>query len=568
MKKPFFIVTIIIAFIVSGYVYIRFFLLKTKTDHPILKSQSALDLRPLMINKLDELVKDGSDGLYNLSIKKLEPDIPHSTIDVFNVTLIPDSAVIRKLDSLKKLPDDIFKISFQQLHITNITPTDFLHSQKIDLDTILISNPVIQVYHKNQSYNEEHREKDSTKTLYQKLTQQFKSISIKAIVAENGNFISTDIQKKETKKFNNVSFNINDLVIDSATQYDTSRILFSKEINLSSKNYVSKTSDSLYIFKIDSINVSASKRLMIANNVALLPRGNKQQFEKKLAKVEDRFTIHFPKLVFTNIDWWHLMNNESFTCDIADMYNAEIDDYLNRSLPHSSKITYTDFPSQLLIQIPLKINIKKLNVHNAKVVYEEFAPESEQSGTVYFTAINGIINNITNISSSIKINHKSTASASGLFMKTVPMKGSFMFDLSKKNGTFSADVQIDSMDKTVLNPVTEPLGLVTVKTGTVHNGSAHIEGNNFTATAKVIMLYNDLRLIPLKKDIDKDELKKRPLLSFLANTFVIKKDNPRGNNPPDSAQVNMERGTHGNFFNFVWSTVRKGILKSIGVPQK
>ena len=148
MKRVYFIIGVIVLLIISGYLFIRFSVLKTQTvkaDNT--KAVSVLDLRPAIIAKLKELVKEGSRGLYDLSIERLEPFILQSKLDVYNARLTPDTNILAKLNELRLAPDDVFKISFDSLHIDGIGINDLLHKDKIDIRSIFINNPEIEVFH-------------------------------------------------------------------------------------------------------------------------------------------------------------------------------------------------------------------------------------------------------------------------------------------------------------------------------------------------------------------------------------------------------------------------------------
>jgi len=152
-------------------------------------------------------------------------------------------------------------------------------------------------------------------------------------------------------------------------------------------------------------------------------------------------------------------------------------------------------------------------------------------------------------------------------MHQIPAKCGFQFDLAKyKTGDFSINMQVDTIDKTVLNPFTEPLGLFRVKRGTLQKASAHIEGNDSMAHGKILMLYNDLHITPLKTDGDSN-LKKKSIMSFFANTFFIRNENPSKGEAPRSADIVVKRHNQ-SFFGFVWVIMLKGILETIGVPLK
>jgi hypothetical protein len=82
----------------------------------------------------------------------------------------------------------------------------------------------------------------------------------------------------------------------------------------------------------------------------------------------------------------------------------------------------------------------------------------------------------------------------------------------------------------------------------------------------VKMLYEDLKVALLEKDKGATELDKKSLMSFLAN-FVIKNDNPRGNEDPRIAQVHWERDPNRSLFNLCWKSLFKGIKETVGVKK-
>lgn len=565
-------IIIILALAITAFVFVRYSLLHTKNKTAANKqtATSPIDLRPAIIAKLQSLVKTGSDGLYDLSIQKIEPDILSSTIDVFGAKLIPNIQALKLLDSLKKAPDDIFTISLDSLHISGINADDLLHISDIRLDSIVISKPVITCDHQPKEYNKFQREKEQRKTLYQKLTEQLKSVNIQSIFIRECTYISK--QKNNQKKiFNDVTMQLSNLRIDSSTQFDKQRIFFSKKVTISCNNFITRTPDSLYLFKINSIQINATDHSLVANHVALIPRGSKAEFEKKLHYQDNRFDMLFPKVVAKNIDWWALTNNESFTSDEMELYDASIKDYIDRRLPTSaSDDNIKDFPHQLVMEIPTKINVKKLQLHELNVSYEEFNPDANKSGTVTFNNINGTITNISNMPAVMKTYRHTIAELKGLFMNTVSFTSKFNFDLTKyKTGNFSMQMSIGKLNKDILNPIAEALGLFSIKTGAVTRANTKIEGDNYSSNVKLLMLYNDLHLTPLKKDSDTDtSMHKKTITGFFANLFLIKNGNPTYLGDPRTVQVQVQRNAEQTFFGFIWKSTLTGILETIGLPKK
>jgi hypothetical protein len=271
------IIVFILLLVVAAVVYIR--VQKTTSSKPVAISESPLDITPLLVSKLQQLVKDGSDGLYQLSIEQLKPDITSSQVDIIKAKLVPDSAVLQKLDAAQKAPDDVFTISFDSLHITGVGIIDLLRKKRISIDTIFAYSPFIKIAHTDRPYNAAQRAGDSSLTLYQKLTKQFTSISIRSIIVKEGSFTTTNFsQKEKTTHLKGVAIQVSDIRIDSSTQYNKDRFLFSKTAAFSCKDFLARTADSLYLFKVGSIAVTADKHTLTAKAVALEPRGNKNDF--------------------------------------------------------------------------------------------------------------------------------------------------------------------------------------------------------------------------------------------------------------------------------------------------
>lgn len=572
MKKKFLIIFVIVVILVTAaYLYLHYSILNTPNYKPDKSSsKSILDLRPRLIAKLQQLVKDGSNGLYNLSIQQIEPGVMQSRLKVIKAVLTPDSAVLARLDNLEQASDNVLKISFNALHIDGIGIDDLLSSKNIDLTSVIIDSPVIELYHSKRPYNKEKRARNDSVTLYQSLTKHISRIGCKNIIIHEGTIINHDLsQKNKITRYNNVNIRMNDLLVDSSTQYDKSRFLFTKEADISIQDYLVRTSDSLYFFKCRYVNISAAVQTLSVKDIELIPRGSKQQFQKKLKGRQDMFTVKIPRLTLTGIDWWSLANKDKLIAQQADIYNCFFKDYLDRTMP-PKKFKINNYPHQALMKLKMPVFIKKIKLHNMNLTYEELNPNSGKSGGLYFNDINGQITNFTNIAGEIKKNSVLFFKFKTKFMQKVPAAITFNFNMAKtKTGEFSAHVSAGAMDTSIINSLAEPLGLFNLKKGNVQKVVVDMRGNNFKVNSNFLMLYNDLYIIPLKKDEDnKGGLKKKKFTAFLANFLII-----RNSNPDESGKVRkyayvVPRETHPNFFNQLWKTILAGVIRTIGAAEK
>ncbi|MEO7292635.1 MAG: hypothetical protein ABIW34_06005, partial [Ginsengibacter sp.] len=512
--------------------YLRFGYLKTKDFKPdTSKEKNVIDLRPSIIAKLQQLVKDGSNGLYNLSVEKLDPNLLSSKLDISNASLNIDTAAMHHLDSLHLLPDDIFTFHLSTVHVDGIGIDDLLSKNRIEITGINITDPVINVFHANRTYNADDCKRNDTLSLYQKLKGQMKKISIGKINIENGTFINYDLAKKnKTTKFKDVSVVVNDVLIDSTTEHDRSRFLFTKHATLSTKNYRIPTADNMYFFSAGNISISADQHTVTAMNVELKPRYNRQEFENKLPSKKDMYHFNFKKIILNDVDWMGMINNEKLVCKSAEIAGGSFSDFLDRAKP-SIPVKLKNFPSQILMRMPFKIAVNKLDVHDIDIAYEEHNPLSDQNGIIYFVNVSGTINHISNMPAEIKQHPITDFSGTALFMHQVPMTAKFGFDLSKSaTGKFSVDITMNTLDNTTINKVSEPLGLFTIKTGEIQHAQGHMDGDNFRTNGTITMQYNNLHITPLKKDKEeKGKLKKKSVTSLFANILFVKNENPKDN---------------------------------------
>lgn len=575
MRKLHIVVLVIGAIIIAGYVSLRI-ILKPKdplptavhAEQPIVeKPKSFLDLRPKLIARLQEIVKKGSDGLYNLSIEKIEPDLLKSSVQVLNARLVPDAGALVDLDKEKKAPDDVFEIFSHSLQIDGIGLEDLLTKDVIDLKSILINDPVIKVSHQKRTYNQNINE--TSTSLYQKLMGQLKKISVAEIKIRNGTLVLQNKNTKAPVNFKNVTVHMKNMLIDSTTQFNKDRFLFARSAEINFKNLKLPTKDNLYWLNAGSVSISATSKKITATNVSLKPRGTKKEFQKKLKHRQVMYTMTIPVLQLDATNWWNLFNGEGIQTEEININNAKCTVYLDRTLQPANK-SPNDFPHQLLYSLDVPVQINRLNLKRSAIVYQEYNPLSKNTGTVYLTSVNARVTNVTNRQDVIKQNNKTTLTATAVFMHKAELKTRFQFNLSKiKTGAFTANIQMGALDNEVLNPIAEPMGLFQIKSGSLQKATASIQGDNYNASGKVLVLYNDLHVTPLKlTGADTTEIRKKHLVSFFANTFIVKNDNPSKGEEPRSPDASFKRLEGSDLFNLVWKTMLVGTLKTIGVNPK
>lgn len=523
------------------------------------------DLAPLVKPKLNDLVMKASDSLYHLTVDRFETDVTDSLI-LINAHLYPDTAVYARLEKLQKAPNDIFDVTVPRLAVSELTPTAYATTGAIDIGNLVIDNPVVKVWHKKQPYNLP--DDDSSRTVYQQIQKDIQRIKVDTILLNKVDFVYTNRsrQNKQTR-FLDVNLLFTDILVDSTTQFDRQRFFFTRSGRINLENYALNTDDGLYQLNIRDVQIQTHDRNIRLSQLQFKPRLTKANFYKQVKVARDMYELQIGQVDLTDVDWWSSMAEESVLIHKMDLKNGEIKIYKDRSKPAEPGSKVGKYPHQLLMKAPMKMNIDSLQLTNIGVAYTELNPKSGETGTVSFSRINATADNVTNMPEGIKKDAFCKIRATALFMKKAPLKAEFLLDLlHAENGNFKVSMSMGAMNGTDLNSITIPLGLLRINKVNIKSMEASIKGNNYSAAGTVKFLYNDLNITALKES--GDTLKKRGLLSFIANNFVLKKENPQNGQPPRVEPGSWQRDTHKSFFNLVWKTIFTGAGKTIGYKVK
>ena len=516
------------------------------------KKLSRLDLRPLFIQRLRQLIRNSSRGLYDLSIGDLEVDLLASSVHLRNVTVRPN------LQNLKtqERPPDIFSLSFKRIDIEGINLDDAVTSKTMDYKSIRVVQPVIEVRHSSKQ--------KTSGAFAQGFLKEMEKLSINKLLIEDGLVIIHNGHPQPTT-LHKVSVDMRDILLDETTRTDPGRFLFAKTAQVRFYDYHTQTKDGLYQLAAAEVEVKAPEQQVVISKLSFVPTKTRQQFTSSLKQSKELYRLSLPSVVINRIDWWKLINEDEIIADDVLANNGKLSIYFNRSLPPRSRMG--QFPNQLLMKLPVHLDIAQLRLRNLDLSYEEFNPASQQSGTIYLDNATLDMHHVSNLPNRTE---PITVKATALFMHRLPIQADFSFDrVDYRSGAFTAKIRSDvPFGGDLVNPFAVPLGLTRIEKGSLKTLSADIKGNQSEANGKVTITYNNLKLALLEKDRSTKPMDKKDVTTFLANVFVLKKDNPRNGQAPRQEMAEFKRDPNGGFFKLVWKTMLVGALKTIGAPVK
>ncbi|PWS27838.1 hypothetical protein DHW03_09685 [Pedobacter yonginense] len=522
--------------------------------------------KPLLTEKIKEGVYNGSHHLYKIDFKSINLNLITGSLALRDVTLIPDTSVFDSLNKIKLAPAHTFEIKLKKLQVNGVGILTAYFKKKAEVKAIILDKPSI-----NMIFNKVAKKVDTVKaekTLYQQISNTFKSLHVKSIQIVDADFdyINKSLAKKTKKSIKHLDINVKDFLLDSLSQNDTSRIYYTKDVSFQVAGYKALTEDKMYTMKLDTLSGSLASKKIIARGFKLIPMYAELAFARKYTAQKDRYNLAFDKIEFNGVDFLALNTDEKLHAKSLVIGPASVEVFMSReSLPPAGLDKARNFPHVALKRLNFPIRIDTVRIKNLDLKYSEYNPASKKIGSVNFKSLGGSIINVTNDSARLVNNSHAVANLNTLLMGSGKLSLIIDFNLTDQNGAFSYSGSMGNFDLRKLNSLSAPLGLIEIESGNIQKINFKATGNTKTAAGSMNMLYSNLKVKLLSDNIDGQGTKEKGLLSFLANSILVKDENPSKGEAPRSATMTNTRIASASFFNLMWKTVFVGIKDIVGV---
>ncbi|UKT63469.1 hypothetical protein [Pedobacter mucosus] len=528
--------------------------------------------KPLLTEKIKQGVYNGSQHLYNIDFKDLNINVLTGSIALHNVTLIPDHKVFDSLKVKHLAPAHLFKINLKKLQVSHVGLFNAYFKKQVEVGEIRLDKPSI-----NMTLNKVYKEVDTIKpekTLYQQISQTFKLIHVKTIKVVDADFdyIKASEPKKAKNTLKHVDITIKDFLLDSLSNKDTTRFYYTKDVSFQVAGYKSQTKDKMYNMKIDTIRGASTTKNITLKGLKLTPKYPELTFARKYKTQKDRYNLDFKQIEFIGVDFILLNTDQKLKAKSLIVGPAKVEVFMSReSLPSLNLDKGKNFPHQALKRLDFPITIDVVKLKKVEVKYSEYNPASKKIGSVTFNAITGNILNVTNDSLALIKNNHALADFNTKLMGKSRLNLNIDFNLTDKNAAFTYGGSMNNFNMQLLNPLSKALGLVEIETGNIEHIDFKAVGNLRSASGNLHMQYHNLKVKLLSDNINGKGTKEKGFLSFLANTILVKNENPEKGEAQRTATMSNERINSASFFNLMWKTVFVGIKDIVGVgiiPEK
>lgn len=521
--------------------------------------------KQIVRNKLEDAVREKSKGLYEVHYDELTMDEVAGDLVVTNFSLQYNNAKYEALQANGSAPPTLLKIHIPSIIVSGVKTPRALLSKEIVGKNLQIINPVIDIIY---TYSGRDSARNvPTKEVYEQILGNLNLIKIDTLMISNASITTRDIKTGKAKvELKHTSVRLQDVKVDSSAWADTTRLLFSKEIDILSSGVSWKSSEKPYSFGIDSVHLNSVTRQVYIGRFHIDPLLPEDAFIRSLPRQEDRFDFSIKGITISNMDFPALFNEEIFA-DSIKAKTASLKIYRDLGYKRGIRGPLKLFPHQSLLKIPVPFQLKKIILANAFIEYKERAVISRQAGKVQFYNAHTVITNLTNRQDAAASNNMLTVDVSTRFLNKAPLRVTWKFYLFNPNGRFDIVGNLGAMDATQVNALSVPMGPARIESGMINGLSFNLAGSNSSMTGDVRLLYKDLKVSLLQKDEETRKLEKRKLASLAAN-ITIKNSNPSGKKDEVRvAHVNFIRDKHRSIFHLSWKSLFTGIKESAGIKK-
>ena len=499
-------------------------------------------LAPVIGRKIIAAVRKAGDGAYALSFKKIEVNVFTGTVVLTAVKLDADTG---------RLKDKPFVVSgnARKIEVSGIKVLAYWWHRKLEIGNLAVEGASVDL---------NKRKKDTThakrpETLYQKLSGSLKLLSAGKIILDDMRLNYADVSKSPMRlDLQHVSFEARGLLIDSATQADTSRTLYCKEITGAITDFSGLSHRGAYHYRLKSVRYSTLTKRLEAKGIAVRPQELRQFFAKMHT---DRFDLDLDTLTVEGFDYrGYRDKNEWYAAKISAARGRlnVFDDPSGITTP-GDKVS--GFPNFVLRQVSMQLLVDTVELSAINVSYTKLNPDDGQAGTVEFAGTRGRFLHITNRPGLLAKNPWCSVRLATRFMRAGEINLSAQFNQADKACSYTIKGSLEQMPAVAINPVAMPLGLARVKSGRIQQLDFDIRGDRFRNAGNLALLYRDVDLEMLSNNYDH-----KPLKTALVNGLLIAHNNPdEPGGKPRVARLNYSRPVNSAFFCALWQTLSNGM---------
>ena len=502
--------------------------------------------------------------VYEISYRDINLDLWSASVVFHDLKIKPLQSFFDGSDSIRFRHPVVFDARIEKLAVNGLARNLSFNLKKIHFGTIRISGPhIVMIEHLTDAEKQTAKELQNAQHADTSSSDKnIKGIAIRRFILSGGSFSRMlRTQNLETLAVADIDINIRkiDLPFGKVAETLAADAFARTEVHLREINY--KLPKGFYEIVIQKVDISGTDSLITLSELQLIPQYDKKEFGKKMGYQTDRMELNVPTLEIRDFDLARFVATDTVHVRNIVVAEASLVAYRDKNIPfdHSRR---PKLPQQMLAALPLPVDIEKVEVKNASILYQQLDPYADAPGEVPITRLYGTIYNVTNIRPVISRRGAMMWDVQAIFFGDGKMKVEITFPANLHCADFSFNASMGSMPAVGFNQMIVPTEGVKIEQGTINSLWLRADAGEESAAGPMVLNYANLKVAVLKDNPEKSE-DKSGLLSLLANIVI----NSSNQNPADTATMYFERDKERSIFNYLAKTVISG-LKATLLPGR
>lgn len=309
----------------------------------------------------------------------------------------------------------------------------------------------------------------------------------------------------------------------------------------------------------DNITYNKPKELISIDSIGFRPVMSRDSFVAASPWQTDYITFRSKNINITKFKLEEYLEDSIFRAGNVEVAYPLFTSYRDKTPPFHEGII-KPLASKLIQRIPIKLSIDTLLVNNGTAIYTELNDKTGETADIPITRMSGDIFPIKNINitptDSLRIRLNGFLLDSGwIRLRT---RESYLDTASG----FQITVRMRPHSMLYLNKILMPLTSVKIQSGYLDTLSMRAIAHDYLSLGEMRMYYHDLKVQFLSNGKENKRKFLQGLLTFIANSFVIK-----NNNTKRVGVVYFPRIRDRSFINYYIKIAMSGVASSVGAKK-
>lgn len=365
-----------------------------------------------------------------------------------------------------------------------------------------------------------------------------------------------DSQKKFQEE---ISFNLEKVRIDSKPAQG---FMHSSDFSFSIPNI--KRQGKLYRYEADRTSYSSANNSFTVSGVRIIPNFSKELHQKKVGFQSDYFSGRIDSIQISqpNIRRW--FDKEELTGKYAGIFGLNLEIYRDKTQTFEES-RRPKMLQDLIKSVKTPIAVDSLVLIRSKVTYIEKAATGDREGKIHFTNIHASLSPFTNMKNPGGRFPDLKLAGRVVIQDSTQLKVAMNYQMNDPLNSFKVSGNASPFNMRILNPVLEPLALISIRSGKVNHFSFDFAADQNSSVGELFFGYDNLKIGVL--EMKDGNAKESHFASFLANSLLLRSKNPRGKELlPD--EISFKRDQKRSVLNYWWKSVFSGVKNTLGIKDK